>query len=386
MLVALLICGNVFSQGIEFEHGTFEEALAKAKAQNKPLFMDVYTSWCGPCKKLSKQVFPNKLVGDYFNKNFVCYKLQADKNDGVSPKIAEKYKITAYPTLMWLDGDGKILHISIGYKEAEPLVEEAKIVFDEDKRVGAIVEKWNNGDRSFETAQKYFAFDCNARGEFDEYFKQLSDKEKLDALCWKMIKDVRINPESKTMEYIVRHRTEFVNVSNAWEFERTINRVIQPYIVSSYGKNGYDELLKKYADWGVENIDCFSKKGEWTKLLKDGNFSSFEMSAKEYISDYAETEKVYFELIEKMYSNLRNQDYSSYANKKIAVEWANKSKVIPGKEISHKILLIKANVIAGNTTAASEIGKTCLKELEGKDDFLSNFFRDYISDITKGIK
>lgn len=46
VVLAVFLCSNVFAQGIEFEHGTFAEALAKAKKENKMVFMDCYTSWC----------------------------------------------------------------------------------------------------------------------------------------------------------------------------------------------------------------------------------------------------------------------------------------------------------------------------------------------------
>ena len=76
IIAAILISSSAFAQGIEFEKGTFAEALAKAKAESKMVFMDCYTVWCGPCKKLSSDIFPQKVVGDYFNNNFVSIKLQ----------------------------------------------------------------------------------------------------------------------------------------------------------------------------------------------------------------------------------------------------------------------------------------------------------------------
>ena len=63
------------AQGIDFFHGSYEEALKKARSENKGIFVDVYTSWCGPCKKMAREVFTQAGVGDYFNTHFVCLKL-----------------------------------------------------------------------------------------------------------------------------------------------------------------------------------------------------------------------------------------------------------------------------------------------------------------------
>lgn len=65
----------VNTEGIKFEDITFNEALKKAKEQGKLIFMDCYTTWCGPCKMMSNQVFKQKQVGDFFNQNFVNLKV-----------------------------------------------------------------------------------------------------------------------------------------------------------------------------------------------------------------------------------------------------------------------------------------------------------------------
>ena len=54
-------------EGIQFHKGTWAEALALAKKDNKFIFLDVYASWCGPCKQLKKRTFSNDKVGTYFN-------------------------------------------------------------------------------------------------------------------------------------------------------------------------------------------------------------------------------------------------------------------------------------------------------------------------------
>ena len=118
-------------KGIQFFKGTFAQALAKAKSEGKPLFVDFYAVWCGPCKKMEKQIFTQPEVGEYFNKHFVAIQLDAEKPENVD--VAKTYKVEAFPTLGIFDGEGKALSINVGYMNAQELMAMAKTAVGEVK-------------------------------------------------------------------------------------------------------------------------------------------------------------------------------------------------------------------------------------------------------------
>ncbi len=120
---ALLITLSVFSQGIQFETGTWAEVLEKARQTNKPVFVDVYTTWCGPCKKMSKEIFILPEVGAVFNKNYVCYKLDAENGEG--REIAKKYEVKSYPTYLFVKADGELFYRSVGSMPAQNFMAES---------------------------------------------------------------------------------------------------------------------------------------------------------------------------------------------------------------------------------------------------------------------
>ena len=115
-------------KGITFATGTMNEVLAKAKAEHKMVFMDCYTTWCGPCRVMSNTIFTKPEVGAFFNKNFVSYKLDMERGEG--PALAKKYGVKAFPTMLFIDAEGKVHHTIVGSKSAEALIEEAKTALE----------------------------------------------------------------------------------------------------------------------------------------------------------------------------------------------------------------------------------------------------------------
>ena len=67
--ISFLTTLSVAGQGIEFYHGTWEEAILKAKAEDKIIFVDAFTTWCGPCKRMAASTFPDPAVGVLFNQH-----------------------------------------------------------------------------------------------------------------------------------------------------------------------------------------------------------------------------------------------------------------------------------------------------------------------------
>ncbi|MFV0566310.1 MAG: thioredoxin family protein [Flavobacteriaceae bacterium] len=116
LISALLLPFFAISQGIHFEKINFEEALSKAEKEGKLVFVDFYTVWCGPCKKMDKDVFVLPEVGQVYNNAFVNIKLDAEKEGAT---VAKTYKVSGFPTFLYLKPDGAVVFKDTGSMPVE---------------------------------------------------------------------------------------------------------------------------------------------------------------------------------------------------------------------------------------------------------------------------
>ena len=113
------------NQGIAFFEGTLQEGLDKAKTENKLLFVDCYTTWCGPCKVLKKYTFTDANLGDFMNDKYISMAIDMETTEGEA--VAKKYGIEAYPTLLFLDKYGRVVNHQVGGIGAEALLAKAEL-------------------------------------------------------------------------------------------------------------------------------------------------------------------------------------------------------------------------------------------------------------------
>ncbi len=124
ILMILLILASLrlsAQEGIEFRHGTWAQTRELAAKENKLIFVDFYTQWCGPCYNMAKTVFTLYSVGTFYNTNFINMKIDAENGEGV--ELAKKYGIRSYPTYCFIDPKtGEIVHRAGGNVPADVFI------------------------------------------------------------------------------------------------------------------------------------------------------------------------------------------------------------------------------------------------------------------------
>jgi thiol-disulfide isomerase/thioredoxin len=127
----------------------------KAKAEDKIIFVDAYTTWCGPCKNMAANTFPDPEVGKLFNANFVCMKIDMEKEMGL--EFRKKYDVSAYPTLFFIDYDQVQVQKSVGAKQPVALIALGESVIEKYDKSAKYASAYQAGDRSYQLVYDYVA-------------------------------------------------------------------------------------------------------------------------------------------------------------------------------------------------------------------------------------
>ena len=201
-----------FTQGIDFFQGSWQETLNTAKKQRKLVFVDAYAVWCGPCKAMNRNTFPNAKVGEFFNENFVSYKFDMEKGEGLS--FADKYQVVAYPTLLFINFKGDVVHKVAGYKSPNELINEANKALDPGKNWDLIEMEYEAGNRSPEILLEYAKHmkkdGKDYRSVASEYFATQPNKALFTTDNWEAIAAFTYKIDSREYQYLIKKQRKFI--------------------------------------------------------------------------------------------------------------------------------------------------------------------------------
>lgn len=113
MMLSLFCLLTAFAADAPFVEGSLQDVFKRAADEEKLVFIDVYTDWCGPCKLLDKTTWKDEKVKEVLAGKVLSLKVNAEMGEGI--QFAKKYRITGYPTLLVLNAEGKVLDRHIGY-------------------------------------------------------------------------------------------------------------------------------------------------------------------------------------------------------------------------------------------------------------------------------
>ena len=276
LAVAAMFSLSLFAQenkGVIWENGSFNEVLAKAKkGKNKKLiFMDCYTSWCGPCKKMANEVFPTEAAGKYFNANFINAKFDMEKGEGKD--LMKRFNVAAFPTFLILDADGNEIGRIVGGGQLDDFiarVEKAKNINNSPKKVK---EKYD-ADKSVENAAAYFkALSAAYMNDESRVFAEtvvddFKAGEVLSEELWPYIRQ-SVNGSDKLHKFLVdnkstassKYGTENINSLILKTYTNKLFYYLAGYGIS--GKDNKDDITDDVVKCCINNIRLLANSNDY---------------------------------------------------------------------------------------------------------------------------
>lgn len=192
LLCSIMLCSlSVKAQenGIQFLHTSWTEAIAQAKSQNKLIFIDFYTQWCGPCLNMAQEVFSLPTVGDYYNHTFINLKIDAENGEGI--ELAKKYGVRSYPTYAFIDPNTEeLVHRSSSRQTPAQFIQTGKNATIPTKRSPYLETEYKKGNRNRQLLIDYIDYKSSVYQReavstaFDELIK--GGAQLTDADVWKV--------------------------------------------------------------------------------------------------------------------------------------------------------------------------------------------------------
>lgn len=239
------------NKGISFtQDRTWAQVKEKAKKEKKHIFIDVYATWCVPCKMMDNNVYSSAVVGNYFDSNYVSLKLQMDRTPKDSQEIKNwytfadsiktKHNIPAYPTFLFLSADGDLMYRSSGYKPVMDFLNDASSAIRSNASLEQRLNDFHNGTLPYSAMEK-LALEVQSTDD-RKLAERIASKVKTDTL------DALTVPQIVTWDHIsfIREFPNLVKISdNYFKAFATRKKEIDSMINRKGFSNDFEDYVIK---------------------------------------------------------------------------------------------------------------------------------------------
>ena len=314
LIFSVVAINQTFSQGINFRQDDWQNVVSQAKAQKKLIFVDIYTTWCGPCKEMDRKTFTDISVGDKFNARFINYKVDAEKGFGIN--LAKRYNVTSYPTCLFIDANENPVYKQEGLLRAPDLLKEADMVLNNQansKPLWALDKLYNDGRRDSEFLNEYIGVrslysNIDNRDLVEEYVKSLTPIQYSADKTLRIMVNNGFKIDGKAFDLLLKFREKAESLFEGGvekvnrAFSQSINEVFD---VALKGKNQalFDKALAANLKALPNTADRVNDKNKLAFYLAIKDVNKFSEAAEQYLDQY-----VMFVQIE----SIRKQDLWEY--------------------------------------------------------------------------
>jgi thioredoxin-related protein len=315
------------AQGIAFTEGSWAEIKAQAKAENKLIFMDAYTTWCGPCKWLAANVFTDAEVGEVMNTHFINSKFDMEAGEGLD--IASEYGVIAYPTLLFVNGDGELVHRICGAMPSEPFLEAMNKVVAGEGLLSTLIDEYESGNRSIPFMVSYLdamSGACmDAADEAQELYDMLDNEQLLEPRILSTMVNFAPAMESNAMRILCEARVQMAAEEILKQIDEVLLNAVYQYLLPSLrttDEDAYPAQKEQLMALHLPNLDYPTLRLDLMYYRRIGNWEEYVKTATRLVEEAPGIDP---NLLNDIAWTIYESEAGSEADEK-ALEWARMAK------------------------------------------------------------
>jgi thiol-disulfide isomerase/thioredoxin len=319
----------------------WENALKTANTSGKKVFLDIYASWCGPCKMMDAKVYADSSVARYFNANFINTKVDGESEFGVV--LVRQFKLSAYPTMYFIGGENKLIFTAVGYKDPLTFNNLGKQVIRNGERYLDLSAKFDsnqlNPDERKEYLELLLGFDQKDRYQkvVVESLNNLSEADVLNPANKDMVFNGGGSLDSKVVNIVINNYSNFRNSWGVENFTKYLSGVFNMSMGIAINEKDEarmskidDVLIPVYLQDNPAQVIPAKLNARKIFYAETGEWDKYISAVEDYYTKYGDPNKKFF--YNEAYYIVSNQISSDKMLLK-ALEWVNRGMtVFPGFE------------------------------------------------------
>ncbi len=318
------------TQGIQFSDASFQSVLRQAKKDHKLVFVDCYTTWCGPCKWMDKNVYINDTAGQFFNANFISIKMDMESKEG--KKLNEQYTVLCYPTYLFIDETGTAVHRAVGGYKLKDFIAIGETALDTSKRFGKLEAIYTTGkantNQFIRYAQARQSVCLSYKEMLANYEAMLTEPDLVSPSAWKVLNQLVSSTDSRIFQYLIKHR----DLYDVQFTKDSVDRVIENLYLHAMNQTlwsgetvdtaKYNYVRNTVAQLNMPVADKILAKGDINFYYAMKDWKLYAITTIKFMEQYGHTES-YMSLNDyawHFYENVGNIDHLT-----LALSWVKQS-------------------------------------------------------------
>lgn len=247
----------VTTEGIIFYANNIEQAFAKAREENKPLFVEIYSESCHVCQTFIP-IFKEPAVSDFYNKNFLNYKIEVTSPEFQSFLLAQKIFVPSLPLLLYFDQNRNLVHLGVIEAKGEKLLEQGTLALNPAQRSASMKQRFASGEKSNQFLIDYAMYSrvtmdtTTNRKVMEVYAQQQPESSYTSETNYLAVQKLLMDVENPLGTYFVNHLPAYRKLHDPAEVKNVAENLIMSSLYSSFGSAYSSDKIKQMREYMIK--------------------------------------------------------------------------------------------------------------------------------------